>query len=66
MSTTLAQLTRPVATEPEQPFVDMGYRRHICDGEYVVHLGKHCRVRIAKGTWQSKKRSSAIDRGPYT
>jgi IS5 family transposase len=52
-----------IAKEPEQAFVDMGYRGHNYEGPCEVHVDKRRRGGTARSLWKWMKRRAAIEPG---
>lgn len=52
-----------IAKEPEQAFVDMGYRGHNYEGLCEVHVDKRRRGGTARSLWKWMKRRAAIEPG---
>ena len=59
----LEQVQRIAGADPEQVFVDMGYRGHGYSGDVEVHVDKRHRGRIDRSLWRWMKRRAAIEPG---
>jgi IS5 family transposase len=63
LSDALAQVQRIAGKNPNQAFVDMGYRGHGSSGSTEVHVDKRRRGRTARSLWRWMKRRAAIEPG---
>ena len=59
----IAQVKKLTGAEPEEVFVDQGYRGHNYEGASRVHVDKKRRGKIAKSLWRWMKRRAAIEPG---
>jgi transposase, IS5 family len=58
---TIGRIASTTGTEPEQAYVDMGYRGHDYEGDCQVHVGRRRRGSVAKGLWRWMRRRAAIE-----
>jgi IS5 family transposase len=63
LTAALEQVQRIAGRDPEQVFVDMGYRGHGYSGDVEVHVDKRRRGRIDRSLWRWMKRRAAIEPG---
>ena len=59
----LAQVEKITGAEPEDVFVDQGYRGHNYQGAARVHVDKKRRGKIPRSLWRWMKRRAAIEPG---
>lgn len=63
LASAMSQIARIVGRDPDQAFVDMGYRGHDYEGSCEVHVDRRRRGGIAKSLWRWMKRRAAIEPG---
>ena len=59
----IAQIEKLIGFEPEEVFVDQGYRGHDYQGAARVHVDKKRRGKIPRSLWRWMKRRAAIEPG---
>lgn len=60
---TMEQVSRVMGSEPDEVFVDRGYRGHDYKGQAEIHVDRVRRGSIAKRLWRWMKRRAAIEPG---
>jgi IS5 family transposase len=59
----MEQVMRVIGCEPNEAFVDRGYRGHDYEGSTQIHVDRVRRGNIAKSLWRWMKRRAAIEPG---